>query len=705
MKRKLKYFIFAIIFLYQSSFAQQPKIDSLKILLETTKKDSTKANIINLLSREFWLNGNYDTSLFYSQQVLNLIENSPPHYKEKLNQQKSDALSNIGIAYKYKGEIREAINSHLLALKIREQIGNKKSIATTYNNIGLIYFELGNYSETLKNYFASLKLKENVGDQQGIANSYNAIGSVYFAMGDYENALKMQTNSLSIKEKIGDMRGVAISYIGIGNIYYRQANYSEALKNYDASLKIREKIGDKRGIAESIMGVGNIYYEQKNYDEALKNYLGCLRIMEQINYKNGINNAYIGIGNIYIMLNKPKEAAKWLDVGLKQSKEMGNKNSILHCYKSLADIDSVLGNWKSAYENYKLYKLYNDSLFNEKSNKQITEMSIKYETEKKEEQIQLLEKDKEVRNAENKRQKLVIYSVSGGLVLLFILSGVIFIALQNNRKKNKIITEQKQEVEKAKHIIEERHKEQTDSINYAKRLQEAILPPTALLKKELPECFVIYQPKDIVAGDFYWMEKIDTIIFIAAADCTGHGVPGAMVSVVCSNALNRAVKEFGLRDTGKILDKVTDLVLETFEKSTTNVQDGMDISLLAFNTTTKQIQWSGANNPLWYISNGQVTEIKANKQPIGKYDNRKPFTAHNIHYTDNSVYYLFTDGFADQFGGPKGKKFTYRRLEETILSTSNLTMQEQENQLKLAFHLWKGTAEQIDDVTIIAIKI
>jgi serine phosphatase RsbU (regulator of sigma subunit) len=216
---------------------------------------------------------------------------------------------------------------------------------------------------------------------------------------------------------------------------------------------------------------------------------------------------------------------------------------------------------------------------------------------------------------------------------------------------------------------------------------------------------VLYKPKDIVAGDFYWMEEINDCVLIAAADCTGHGVPGAMVSVVCSNALNRAVKEFHLSDTGAILDKVTDLVLETFEKSVSEVKDGMDISLVSINKLSKKIQWSGANNPLWYFDNGELKEITADKQPIGKTDNRKPFTAHTFVCKPNTTLYLFTDGYADQFGGPKGKKFKYKPLQELLSENHKKEPQSQQTILNTAFDNWKGELEQVDDVCIIGIKL
>jgi serine phosphatase RsbU (regulator of sigma subunit)/PAS domain-containing protein len=263
------------------------------------------------------------------------------------------------------------------------------------------------------------------------------------------------------------------------------------------------------------------------------------------------------------------------------------------------------------------------------------------------------------------------------------------------------ITQQKE----SEKIISERNKDITDSITYAKRIQAAIAPSEEFVKKHLEQSFVIYRPKDIVAGDFYWMEYLDDIVFIAAADCTGHGVPGAMVSVVCCNALNRAVKEFGLRETGKILDKTRELVIETFAKNNEELKDGMDISLLAIDRKNKRTSWSGANNSLWYFAGSEFVEIKPDKQPIGNYPDKKPFTTHTQPFTEGGMYYLFTDGYPDQFGGDKAKKFTYKRLKETIADVVDLPVQEQSEILESAFLKWKGELEQIDDVTLIGIRV
>jgi serine phosphatase RsbU (regulator of sigma subunit) len=263
------------------------------------------------------------------------------------------------------------------------------------------------------------------------------------------------------------------------------------------------------------------------------------------------------------------------------------------------------------------------------------------------------------------------------------------------------------EVEEKHLQIEEKNKEITDSINYAKRIQEAILPPVDLIRQHFPQSFVYYQPKAIVAGDFYWAEHINDVVFIAAADCTGHGVPGALVSVVCSNALNRSVKEFKLVEPGHILDKTKELVLDTFSKSGEAIKDGMDISLLSIKKSAHslELKWAGANNPLWYVKNKQLTEIRANKQPIGKSYTSEFYVTHSLSLAQGDTLYLFSDGYADQFGGPKGKKFKYKQFADLLVSTQELALNEQFSKLSATLNDWKGDLEQVDDICIIGIRL
>jgi len=302
-------------------------------------------------------------------------------------------------------------------------------------------------------------------------------------------------------------------------------------------------------------------------------------------------------------------------------------------------------------------------------------------------------------------QKSIIWL---SILFLSVVSTLGIMAYRSYRVKkasNILISQQKGEIEQQHYILEEQHSEITDSMNYAKRIQEAILPPMLLINRHLPDSFVLYQPKDIVAGDFYWMERVgDTVIF-AAADCTGHGVPGAMVSVVCHNAMNRAVREFKLIEPHHILDKTRDIVVETFEQGGEEVRDGMDIALCTLNTKTNKLIFSGANNGLYLIRKGELIQYKPDKQPIGKYDDAKPFTKHDINLEKEDVIYTFSDGYADQFGGPKGKKFMYKKFRNLLIENHQKPMSEQHQILINTFENWRGKLEQVDDVCLIGLRI
>ena len=265
--------------------------------------------------------------------------------------------------------------------------------------------------------------------------------------------------------------------------------------------------------------------------------------------------------------------------------------------------------------------------------------------------------------------------------------------------------------------LKEKHEEIQDSIAYAKRIQSAILPPPKLFDEHLPNSFVLYKPKDVVAGDFYWLEKVEDKVLFAAADCTGHGVPGAMVSVICNGGLNRSVNEFGLTEPGKILDKTREIVIKEFEKSEEEVKDGMDIALCSMNVgvgvkegdshSPATLQYAGAHNALWIIRNGatEVEEIKANKQPIGKYDELHPYTTHTLELNSGDSIYIFSDGYVDQFGGEKGKKFKSANFKKLLLSVQNESMEKQKELIDKAFGDWRGNLEQIDDVCVIGVRV
>ncbi len=301
---------------------------------------------------------------------------------------------------------------------------------------------------------------------------------------------------------------------------------------------------------------------------------------------------------------------------------------------------------------------------------------------------------------------ITLYIILGGVLIFLVIRFRTKKLLQNQKHLESVVTQRTSEVVKQKELVEAKNKEITDSITYAQRIQNAILPTKHQIDSCLNQNFFYYRPKDIVAGDFYWLEEInDDEVLLAAADCTGHGVPGAMVSVVCNNALNRTVREFKLNSPGDILNKVRDLVVETFNTSETEVKDGMDISLISLNKKTNKIKYAGANNDLYIIRSGELIIIPADKQPIGRYVAEKDFVEHELQLSKGDCLYIFTDGYMDQFGGPKGKKFKYSAFRKMLEEIHEKSMEEQENHLNKIMNHWMGRYEQLDDICVIGLRI
>jgi tetratricopeptide (TPR) repeat protein len=680
-------------------FAQSREIDSLKKLVKIESGDTTLINNLNLLASKL-INENPDTASFYSKKALAV--------SEKIIWKKGEALSYIILGrYEYnKGNYPVALNYFNKALDINQLPQSASERILFLANVGNTYRHLGNYAKAIDFQLKGLKISEQIGDKKRIARQNSNIGLVFKDQGNFTKALEYYQKAYSV-DFAAQLKGeTAIDLSNIAIVYQGQKKYTEALQNYLKALKIDSSLKDTYGITLDYANIGALYNEKGDYPKSLLYFLQALKMAKEMDNKNLIAGLLGNIGESYTHQKQYKKAEENLINALTLAKEIGYLEGTKEFSLFLSNVYQQTGQEGKALEYYKKYISVKDTLFNEQANKEITRKEMTYEFAKKETELKLkAEAEQAISKEEKKRQQFVIYGVVAVLLIVFVFSVFLFRRFKITQKQKHIIELQKNEVTRQKHMVEEHQKEIIDSITYAKRLQRAILPSDEEIKKQLPDNFIYYHPKDIVAGDFYWMEHLDNITFIAAADSTGHGVPGAMVSVVCSNALNRAVKEFGLRDTGKILDKTRELVLETFAKSGEEIKDGMDISILAIDASKQQISWSGANNPLLYISNNELKEIKADKQPIGKTDNPKPFTTHIVALQKGDIVYLMTDGYPDQFGGEKGKKFKYKQLEDLLLASSTKSLTEQKQILSKSFDDWKGNLEQVDDVTIIGIRV
>ncbi len=754
-----------ILTLPEAILGQQREIDSLNRYLKNVPADSNRAGALNFLSYLCENTGSYERSDSLAREALKLslnisyrkgiaiaytnmasycddkndLNNALQYYQKALSIKQrigdkrgmANTLNGIGLIYEKKADYFQAMGYYFEALKICREAGDSSRSANALSNIGNVYQKQSEFPKALQSEFAALRIREQLGDTNGMATSFEVIGNCYSNMKNYARADDYYNRSLRIKQREGDLPEVASLSLNIGLVYESLGSQAKALELYNRALDIYQKTGDSLGTALCFNQIGENYHKQRQYDMALDYCTRGLNLFKRIGYMQGIASSYQDIGACYAFQKKYKLAEDFENKAIAVAGGIGVLQVILTANYVLSNMYDSAGQPQKSLDFYKKYIVFRDSVYNTANTNKSVQAEMSFEFDRKLDK-EKFEEDKRSALAEQqkKRDLIIRYSLLGGFVLVLALAFLIFNGYRDKANANKLITSQKV-------LVEQKNKDILSSITYAKHLQDAMLPPLSEVKERFPESFILHKPKDIVAGDFYWLWSERTsrhdsqggtaeqTVLIAAADCTGHGVPGAMVSVVCSNALDRAVKEFHITDPGKILDKVRELVVETFEKSKSEVKDGMDISLVSVTRRagaedSVQIKWAGAYNPLWYYKpgrgqneKGELVEVAPDKQPIGKTYNPKPFTTQTINLESSGpeggkycgILYLFTDGYADQFGGPLGKKLKYKPMQELVLANAHKPLEEQGKILNETLEAWKGTLDQVDDILILGIKV
>ncbi len=720
--------LFLLLFYFPCLINGQNKtIDSLRLALKNAKHDTTLVYLLVALTDELFF-VKPDTVMPLCFQAIAIIEKNilKANKQEKLSylMSKGGALNNIGFTYKNQGDIAKALDYMGKSLKIQEDIDNKKGIANSFNNIGQIFDDQGDVVKALDYYERSLKMEEMIGNKKGIAASFGNIGFVYDNQGDLEKAMQYYTKGLKIYEELNDKSGISNAMMNIGGIYQGKGDFLTSLVYIQKCLKLQKEIGDKRTIAMAYINTGVIYLKIGKKEKALS-----------IKQKN-------------LTL-----AFKYCDSSLVISKELGFPEISRNAEQLLAHIALGRENYKEALEHYKQFIILRDSIKNEETDRASMRTQLKYDFEKKAiaDSVRVLE-EKKVISAQLNEERTKSYALYGGLVLVLVFSGFMVNRFRVTNKQKKIIELKEKETQKQneiishqKELVEEKHREITDSINYAERIQRSFLASKQHLDANLSslrggaqgggaDYFILFKPKDVVSGDFYWSSTLSNGNFIlATADSTGHGVPGAIMSLLNITSLEKAIET--LNEPSEILNSTRKTIIERLKKdgSEQGGKDGMDASLTVYDFKNKKLIIAAANNPVWIVRsvtsgevekpeaghgspetnsgpatgpNIQVIEIKPDKMPVGKHDrDTVSFTQQEIELQTGDVVYTLTDGFPDQFGGEKGKKYMSKNLREMLAANSHLPMREQKLLLEKAFAEWVGNLEQVDDVTIIGVRV
>jgi len=748
----------ALCLTFGNLFAQNQKIDSLKSQLKRTNSEQ-KINILNQLAFQYRLYS-LDSSLMYAKEALVLAQ------KNKYLKGMGDAYNFMGVSYKRMGEYDKAQEFLEKALHIRKQTNDLEGLAATYSNIGEIYRNHGDYKNALEYSNEALKIDQKNKDLVGISYSLNNIGEIYTFLGNYPKALEYCLQAMKIREQLKDWQALATSQNYVGDIYLYQDNFEQALYYYQKSLKLRLQVNEKKGIGASYHAIGTVYMYQKSYDKAQEFLEKAIELRQQIKDLRGEANSFDMLAKVFFFKQKHDiaydyfekafqiyqtindtahislpllgmagvnlEKKEWLlaqqqaEKALKAAQNTSLKEAVKEAYKLLSQLHESQNNLGQSLKFYKLYVAQKDSLISEANLKLVRSLQLDYEIEKKENEIQLLNKEQALQNLHIKRQELFLWAISVVLLLVILLSYISYRAYVNGKKSNKLLREQKaeiqmrneelyqqtEEIRSQRDFIEKQNthlkvssQKITDSIRYAQSIQEAVLPFEERMNQNLGDYFVIYRPKDIVAGDFYWLGKEENLLILAVIDCTGHGVPGAFMSMISYSLMNQIVHNEKNSVPSKILERLHQQIRKALRQDQKANDDGMDVAICQIDKANKRLVFAGAKLPLFYTHQKKLHEIKGTRRSLGGlHKSDKVFEDNPLSLSKNDMLYLASDGFIDQ-NNAQNQNFGSVRFKNTLQHYQDLPLDQQKIFLEKELDKHQQETEQRDDITLIGLRM
>jgi serine phosphatase RsbU (regulator of sigma subunit)/Tfp pilus assembly protein PilF len=635
-----------------------------------------------------------------------------PYYQKGVDQLESvkdtfcldDCQNNFGYLLLRTGDYKESKKYLDASLAYREFVNDTDGIAGSLLHIGLLYNSMGDYTLALENYYRCIEYaKWNEEKDPGLMGKImNNIGTVFMNQNQYDDALRFYREAIVYKEKAGNKKDLASTYNNIGSIYMTKNVYDSALYYFNISLDLRQQADDHRGLGIVHKNIGECYYRQNDLKTAEENFKLSLEYRRKANDQAGIASTLIAFGKLRNKQGKYQEGLAMLLEGDSLARASGSLTHELDAALELWSIYKNMGQPGIALNYADVAIKLKDSLLNEAGIRHSEEMKARYDMDQQAKELeQLKAEQREAAIKADSDQKFYRLFIITGIVVLIIVVAFFLIRARETRKAQS-------RLQFAYDQIETKNKDITDSIRYAKRIQQAILPDDHALKMAFPESFVFYRPKDIVSGDFYWHHHTENVQMVAVADCTGHGVPGAFMSVLGASQLTSVIAEQGELAPGKILGLIDEGIRNQLHQDGLEAtRDSMDIALCAYDRRKGELTFCGANRPIIiYRNTGLLEIVRPSKFSVGgDSDTRKEFVEHKVQLHAGDSFYLFTDGFADQFGGPKGKKFKTSRFRDVLTQIATQQIQHQKRELETVFDSWRGQFEQVDDICVVGIRI
>ena len=672
------------------TMASAVNLDSLwGVWNDKSQPDTNRLEAMRKIAWDGYLFSQPDTAYHLAQQQYDFAE-----FASNKNYMAS-ALNIQGISSGITGNYELALKRFIHACNLHESLNNKKSLAGIQGNLGLVYIKLGKHMEAIEIYGKCMKIQEELKDSSGLANSLDNLGIIYYEQGLNEQALSYYIRCLEIVKHLGKKRNMAAyALVNIGAIYTDSEDYLKGRDHFMEALLLGEELHDNILTSNALIGLGQIEQKLGNHSLAMEYYYMALVITQKLGDKEAISSSLLGLAASHALQGNHGKAIEHgsdaLEIAFKIPTQTRSAAKILYeSYKAI-------GKNRKALEMHELYIQMHDSIVNNETQKASIRQQFKFTYEKKAAADSL----RHVAAINEQDIKIAFQNKLGFTLVIFLLSILVFSILLF--KRFQITRDQKQ-------IIEAASTRTKDSIMYAKRIQYSILPSMGYIENCLDEFFILYKPKDIVSGDFYWIYKQKNgNIFIVLADCTGHGVPGAFMSMICTALLNETIIENGVTKVNEVLNTIREHIIKSFEQEglSNHVNDGMDITLIDLDLKNGRLWFAGAGQSLYILRDEEIITLKGNHCPVGYYFGREtPFDCQELEVFKGDQLYLFSDGVVDQFGGRTRKKFTFKRLKELILQGGGLPMAKQKEMLEEAVTSWRGNQSQTDDISIMGVKV
>ena len=731
MRFLLLFFLFLLIS-NSSLFASEA--DSLLKVVANSKNDRDKMTAYNSL----FLIYEFSDTLKAKQYVNQALELA---YKINDNEGKGLAYTQLGFYNEDLGNYNKAIEfykkSHYSYSELKKSkqpdlsLKGEMGMANCYINTGNALRFIADYALALENYLKALKIYESLRTRNPnnkdvlsrIASCNYNMGAIHFYQDHLDLALEYYDKALHFYEETNDKSGIGICYVNMGALLFTIHKDTLALEYEQKALEILTELGDKNNVSNCYVNIGNIYDKWGNYELAIENGHKALMLSEEIGDKSGISAVLGNLSASYLKLKNYNKAIEYALRSLEIAKETGELQWQKTAYSNLSSAYELLNDFKTSLDYYKLSVSVNDSIYNDEKHSQLSKMEAIYQNEKKQKEIEILERNKILQNKEIEKQTFIRNTFIIGFLLVLFSALIIFRNYNQKKRMNRILLIKNKEIEQQKEellsqsdllikvntLLENKNVLITDSIQYAKRIQEAILPSEELIKQHFPESFIFFKPKDIVSGDFYWFTETSDYLFLAVVDCTGHGVPGAFMSMIGNTLLNEIVIQKRIYNSDKIISKLDEGVTYALIQQGSiqdSQDDGMEISLCRIDKNNKELEIICTNQSVILIVENEFVDVESNIHSIGGRLNKdKQFKKKKISYKANTILYLLSDGLQDQFGGPFGNKFLYKQITDLVTKNYNKTMDIQKQIFNNSLYEWAGSNEQVDDITVIGLKI